>query len=498
MRNRCSRVKSLQVQLLSRLFLVLVILLVSLGLYQFVNMKEYLYESKVEYLDSRFKNLDKEVIVKTNTEEQLKKNAYYILNEISVENVCAVIIDNNGRQVAAKNIYTGIPTDISKDNGNVMDIPKFSETDYLKMLNKRGMSEGYSTCKDKNGKTQIVIWREIGSISNPIGLVQISTYIDSANRILSEQIKMYALSAIAILIIGSALVLAVLKSTLKPLKIMTDKLDEIDTDALDKRLNENTGQIEIDKLANRFNRMFERLETAFLKEKNTNEKMKNFILDASHELRTPLTSIQGFVEVLQMGAAKNEQQLQIALNSILEESQRLSKLVNNLLLLTKIEDNPSVEMYREDVSSIIKEIIPQLEMLKGNRKLEVNLKPNTYCKVNRDEIKQVIYNLVQNSINHTSEEKGEIFIITDEVEKNDERYLEITIKDNGEGIPEGNLKLIFDRFYRGDGHRSRKKGGYGLGLSIVDSLIKKHQGHIDVESKLNEGTIFKVYLKISL
>ena len=90
-----------------------------------------------------------------------------------------------------------------------------------------------------------------------------------------------------------------------------------------------------------------------------------------------------------------------------------------------------------------------------------------------------------------------MFIITDEVEKNGESYLEITIKDNGEGIPEESLKLIFDRFYRGDGHRSRKKGGYGLGLSIVDSIMKNHQGHIDVESKLNEGTTCKVYLKIS-
>ncbi len=330
-----------------------------------------------------------------------------------------------------------------------------------------------------------------------MGLIQISTYIDTANLILKEQARMYIASAIVVSIIGLALGVAVLKHTLKPLKQMTNKLDEIDTNQLNIRLNETTGQIEIDKLSNKFNNMFDRLEKSFIKEKQTNEKMKNFILDASHELRTPLTSIQGFIEVLQMGAAKDKKQLDLALSSILMESQRLSKLVNNLLALTKLEENDYVETKKENIKSIIMEVSPQLEVLMKNRKLKIDLEDNIYCDVNRDQIKQVIYNLVQNAINYTNEEIGEVRINARKITKNNFNYISISVSDNGEGISKENISLIFDRFYRCDKHRSRKKGGYGLGLSIVKQIVDNHKGKIELSSTENQGTTFIVYLRES-
>lgn len=486
--------KSLQMQLLNRFFLVLFILLTVLGLYQHTNMKKYLYESKVEFLDSRFKNINKEIILETNTDELLMKNADYILNQISVEDVCVSIINRYGENIASKNLYTGILTEISNRVKNIMAIPEFSQEDYLKILGKQGISQGYTIVKDNDNKEQIIIWREIGDLNHPSGLVQISTYIDSANNILSEQARMYVIAAIIILIVGAALALAVLRHTLKPLKNMTSTLDTIDTNALNLRLDENSGQIEIDKLSSKFNSMFERLEKAFIKETFTKEKMKNFILDASHELRTPLTSIQGFIEVLQMGAAKNEKQLDLALNSILVESQRLSKLVNNLLLLTKLEDDIKVEMKEENINEVIYEIEPQLNMLMKKRQLNIILQGENYSEINKDQIKQVIYNLVQNAVNYTNENIGEITISTKQVKKENLEYVKIDIMDNGEGIPEENLKLIFDRFYRADGHRARKKGGYGLGLSIVKSIINNHKGQIEVKSKVGKGTTFSILL----
>lgn len=495
MKNKKYKSKSIQLQLLNRLFLIFVVLLTILGFYQYSNMKKYLYESKVEFLDSRFKNVNKGIITETYSEELLDKNKYNILDSISSEEVCVAIININGDIIGVKNKYTGIATDISKDTRMYMDVPLLEKEKYLELFNKRGMSGGYRIIKDGEGKNQIVIYREIGNLTTPIGIVQISTYIDNVSEILKEQVRMYIISSLAILIIGLILSLAVLKHTLRPLKSLTETLDVIDIEKLDMRLEVNSGQIEIDKLSDKFNNMFDRLEKSFIKEKATNEKMKNFLLDVSHELRTPLTSIQGFVEVLQMGAAKNEKQLNLALDSILMESKRLSKLVRNLLLLTKLEQNIFMEVKRENINEVIEEMVPQLHILMKNRRLELNIEGKLYCEVNKDQIKQVIYNIVQNGINHTEELDGIITIITSEVSKDGKDYIEISISDNGGGIPKESLNHIFDRLYRVDKHRSRNNGGYGLGLSIVKQIVYNHHGEIKVSSIEGLGTTFRIYFR---
>lgn len=492
MMEKHKKAQSLQQQLLIRFFLLFLALLTILGIYQYANMKKYLYGSKIEFLDSRFKNIDKKIIVSSTNEFLLKNNTQYFLNETAGEEVCVVIIDNEGNVIASENTYNGIPTDTSKNNNNVMAVPILSEEEYLEILETEGLASGYNIIEDSDGREQIVIYRQIGSLLSPSGLIQISTYIDSSNKILLEQGKMYAISAVFILLLGTFLGSKVVKYILRPLNKMTKTLDEINIGKLDVRLDDENGQIEVDKLAVNFNKMIERLKISFDKEKSTNERMKNFVLDASHELRTPLTSIQGFIEILQMGAAKNKEQVDIALNSMLIESQRLSKLVNKLLLLTKLEGNYSFEKKSENINNIIREVYPNLSMLSKNKSISLTLGDDTYSIVNKDQVKQVVYNLVQNAINYTNED-GKIIISTKCIIKDNVKYIEMSVKDNGEGISEKNLNLLFDRFYRADKHRSRKKGGYGLGLSIVKSIVDNHNGMLDVKTELGKGSEFLVY-----
>lgn len=487
--------RSIQSQLLYRLLIGVIIMLTVLGVYQYSNMKTSLYASKVELLDSRFKNINKKVIVGTTTHTLLQQNMEYILNQISGEEIGVAVMNQEGEMIAAKNRYTGIMTEMSKRNEKMIQIPKLSEAKYQEALSDGRLASGYEVVTDSEGQRQLVILREIGEFTRPIGLVQISTYMTDVEHILAEQARMYILSAIAVLVVGSILGIAVLRHTLKPLKQMTNQLDQIDSDQLDIRIEAQNGQIEIDILANKFNNMFERLEKSFTKEKKMNEAMKHFVLDASHELRTPLTSIQGFIEVLQLGAAKNEQQLNMALNSILIESQRLSKLVSQLLLLVKLEGNPSIELKEENINNIIQEVVPQLEILMKQRQLTIQFDEATEVLVNKDQIKQVIYNLVQNAINHTNESTGKIKIVTQRIEKENGLWVEVSIIDNGEGISKENIGQIFDRFYRADKHRSRRNGGYGLGLAIIKEIIYNHEGEIDVESEMGRGSTFRVRLK---
>ena len=187
----------------------------------------------------------------------------------------------------------------------------------------------------------------------------------------------------------------------------------------------------------------------------------------------------------------------MALNTILLESDRLEELVNELLALTKLDQRMQIEMHQEDIKDIVEEVYPQLRILGDERKIELNLEKSIVIRANRNQIKQVILNIVQNAIQHTDNKNGLINISLNLRNDADGSFGILKIKDNGAGIPKEDLSEIFDRFFRSDTHRSRKSGGYGLGLSIVKSIVDAHNGEIKVESEIGIGTSFYVCFKIN-
>jgi two-component system, OmpR family, sensor kinase len=313
---------------------------------------------------------------------------------------------------------------------------------------------------------------------------------------LLEQKYTFLVVSVLVLILGTILGVTVFKYTLRPLNNTTNTIENINIDQLNIRLPIETGQIEIDRLSKAFNNMLERIEISFEMEQKTKDKMRQFVSDASHELRTPLTSIHGFVEVLLRGAAKDEAKLDLALKSILMESERLAKLVSDLLLLTKLDRQVPVEVKIENINDIIKELYPQLKIFCGERNINLQLVDNIFARVNRNQIKQIVINLVQNAVHHTDEKLGTIIVSTSSQEINSEDYAVLKVIDNGAGISEQHVKNIFDRFFRIESHRSRKQGGYGLGLSIVKSIVEAHEGEIHVQSEISKGTTFSIYLKL--
>lgn len=490
---------SMRYQLLSRFFAILILLLFSMEIFQYINMQQYLYKSKEQLLASRFRNVDLKNIIEIQTPQALNDNAQILMEKTIDLNMSVAIIDSNGYIIATNNqpvddIDPKTKDDIaSQDN---IPIPKLTQMDYEKEISSEGNLVGnYKLVKDENNNLQVVTWRKIGNLNSPTGLMQFSITASDVQNILNKQLYFYILASIFVLVIGAILGLRVFDNTLKPFHKMTKTVEQINIEQLHIRLLSDTGQIEVDKLSNAFNKMLERIEISFEQEHSIKERMRQFVSNASHELRTPLTSIHGFVEVLLRGAAKNEEQLNLALNTILNESDRLTKLVNELLLLTNLDQQLDIEMNTENISNIVMDIYPQLQMLCGKRKIELLLKDNAMVRVNNSQIKQVIINLVQNSIQHTDEYNGIIVISTDYSKKLLTNYVVLTIADNGTGIPKENLDRIFDRFFRCEPHRSRKLGGYGLGLSIVKSIIDAHDGQIEVLSELGTRTSFSIYLK---
>lgn len=223
---------------------------------------------------------------------------------------------------------------------------------------------------------------------------------------------------------------------------------------------------------------------------------KDFVANVSHELKTPLTSIKGFVETLKAGAANKKELRDKFLNIIDIESSRLSSLIEDLLVLSDIENNNNNKSKEEniDVNNTVNEIIEVLSELAKKKNIKISNKtneklPNIYG--NKGWFKQMIINLVDNAIKYTPE-GGIVTIIVYTLEEN----LIIKVKDTGIGIDKEHINRLFERFYRVDKARSRKVGGTGLGLAIVKHILITFKGDIKVVSKINKGTEFEIKIPI--
>ena len=220
------------------------------------------------------------------------------------------------------------------------------------------------------------------------------------------------------------------------------------------------------------------------------EEMKyQFVSNVSHELKTPLTSIQGFVETLQAGAIENKEVAYRFLNIIDIETKRLYRLIQDILLLSEIENMDIQQNDDVEVSKVIKSSISLLQEHADKKSVKIVFeeeKAITLKNMSEDHLEQVMMNLLSNAIRYT--DNGAIVITTEE----DEKQQVITIRDSGIGIPEASLPRIFERFYRVDKSRSRQSGGTGLGLSIVKHIAQLYDIKIEVSSELGEGTCFRL------
>ena len=219
---------------------------------------------------------------------------------------------------------------------------------------------------------------------------------------------------------------------------------------------------------------------------------KNFISNVSHELRTPLTTIIGYTDLLNRRGTDNPELLSKSLNTINSEGQRLLRLVNDLLSLSKYERADfKLILTSVDINTLLEDVINQMKIksLKYNVDIDYKRLELPTIRGDYDRLKQVFINILDNAIKYSN--PGDIINV---VAINYDDYVEISIRDHGPGIPEENLSRIFDAFYRVEEDRSRQIGGTGLGLSIVKSIVESHNGQVRIESKTGEGTMVVVKL----
>jgi signal transduction histidine kinase len=272
---------------------------------------------------------------------------------------------------------------------------------------------------------------------------------------------------------------------LKPVSNIIDEVNQIDFPSLNARINEGESKDELASLARTFNKMLERMETAF-------NVQKSFINNASHELRNPLTVIRGQIEVVLMKARENSDYRK-TLQSVLEDIQNLNQVSDRLLLLAQTRSEYSYSEFKisridDSLWSSQKEILKRYPGYVIDIDFSTEMDDENMLMVYSNErlLKTAFINLLDNSCKY-SKEKYVTVTVNISMEG-----INISFYDKGPGIPKAEQEFIFQPIYRGDSARTKR--GQGIGLSLVESIVKLHNGKIKLESSPESGSCFNIFL----
>ncbi len=318
-----------------------------------------------------------------------------------------------------------------------------------------------------------------------IGLVQISIPWERVrSRVIAEWMRLIIAGGLAIL--ANILVsLWLARGVVRPLQQLTRAAREIAAGNLEQRIPVQSRD-EVGMLAVAFNEMAERLQEMI-------QRQHMFIANASHELRSPLTSIKLRTEALLDEERMDPERRRRFLEEVDREADRLRRLAERLLDLTRLQIRPEAHPFHEvDLGAVLTDALTMLQprATRGGIHLEGDIPPDLPRVWGSDEdLSEVIYNLLDNALKHTPE-GGTVRVTA----RADETHIHLTVADTGVGIPPEDLPHIFEPFYRVDKARSRRKEGNGLGLAIVKAIVETHGGTIEVTSTLGEGTTFHVQL----
>ncbi|MFA0759654.1 MAG: hypothetical protein NOOUEUKL_002335, partial [Candidatus Fervidibacter sp.] len=224
---------------------------------------------------------------------------------------------------------------------------------------------------------------------------------------------------------------------------------------------------------------------------------QDFVANVSHELRTPIATLRSLTEALLMGGKDDPEVRDKFLQAIADEAERMSKLLDNLLELARLEAGRREWRWQNvSVSDCVAQVAERFKPFAERKglKLTVRAEPDLKVRTDPEALMQILSNLLDNAVKYT--EQGEVSVIAEQVETVDGYWVAVHVRDTGIGIPPEHLPRIFERFYRVDKARSRQQGGFGLGLSIAKHLVESLGGKITVQSEVGKGSVFTLWLLI--
>jgi two-component system OmpR family sensor kinase len=330
-----------------------------------------------------------------------------------------------------------------------------------------------------------------------------------------------------LLVIGAAAVAVlaaigyfVVRASLRPLRAVERTAAAIAAGDLSQRVPAIDPRTEVGQLSTALNTMLAEIELAFAERARSEasarrseaqmrkseaaarlseERMRRFVADASHELRTPLTTIRGFAELYRQGAATDTDDVRRLISRIEDEAARMGVLVDDLLLLARLDQERPLEQAPVDLLAVASDAVHAARAMDGTRSVRLLVgatEPPPIILGDEARLRQVIANLLTNALKHTPSGTPISVAIATDLKAGDHIAV-LTVADEGPGMATEHAARVFERFYRADPSRSRADGGAGLGLAIVSALVAGHNGTITVDTAPGEGARFRIELPLA-
>jgi two-component system OmpR family sensor kinase len=299
-------------------------------------------------------------------------------------------------------------------------------------------------------------------------------------------------------LVGAAVILAltalgwiVIRIGLRPLERMGRVASDIANGDLTRRVTPDDQRTEVGRLGASLNQMLVQIEQAFADRGESEDRLRRFLSDASHELRTPLASIRGYAELFRLGAASEPEELERAMSRIEAEAARMGTLVENLLLLARLDELPEMRLVPVDLGELADHAVRDTRAVAPERNVQLITDGEPRVLGDPEQLRQVLANLTRNAVIHTP--VGTPIEVSAKVQ-GDRAVIEV--RDHGPGLPIDADNRVFDRFWRTEPGRARGRDGAGLGLAIVKAIVQAHHGDAHAENASGGGAVFRVTLPI--
>ena len=338
-------------------------------------------------------------------------------------------------------------------------------------------------------------FRVLATATNSGGTVIAAASQQETERTLNRLVMVELISGALILLVSALSGLWLMRLGLRPLVRMEAAAENIAEENLAERLPGASAKGELGRFARVLNTMLTRLETAFTERKESEERLRRseerlrrFAADASHELRTPIASVRAYTELYRRRGGHGDDAGYV-IAQIEQESTRLSRLVDDLLLLARLDDGRPLAAEPVDLGALAAAAVEAARVIDPDRTIDFTVVGSVEVMGDRDRLRQVIDNLLTNVLTHTPARTPALVSVS-----SDDGSAVIEVADRGPGLSDDERDRVFERFYRADPSRARVSGGAGLGLPILAAIVVAHGGRAVVEPRDGGGTVFRVVL----